>query len=393
MVLALAWFFGALIFGITFGFLFSPLWGGLVAALFLISSAVWERFFKIEFPRFGPLNFFRLGVITLLLTGSLSFFSFEERAKQSVQKNSIRRKPVSIEAYVDKTKVRVERDKLIYTLIVRYYPQIKIVLPKVVQHPAFNGPFVIPSSNLPKITEKKLDDGRIEKRWELTLIAVMSGPLEIPSFEVTYWYRGKKRKLSSPTIDIEVGELGDPSQILKGLAGPKSPVVPELPFGIPEWVWWSAAIFASLAAALSLLFWLNRQHYTPPPLPPELWFEEELKKLRGKNYLKRGELKEHYFALSELFRGYLERRFLFPALERTTEELIAWSKETEFLKPETARRLRKVLSKMDEVKFAGERPSPKEVEQLEAELLELVREMSPPPSETAGAEKGEQKKR
>jgi hypothetical protein len=60
-----------------------------------------------------------------------------------------------------------------------------------------------------------------------------------------------------------------------------------------------------------------------PPLPP--WEEalESLDALPWRQWLEAQEFKPHYYALSEILKRYIERRFEFDAVEQTTTEMLA----------------------------------------------------------------------
>jgi len=56
-------------------------------------------------------------------------------------------------------------------------------------------------------------------------------------------------------------------------------------------------------------------------VPLDIYFLDKLDKLRQKKYLESEKYKDFYTELSEIFRGYLERRFNMSALESSTYEL------------------------------------------------------------------------
>tara|TARA_B100001142_G_scaffold307696_1_gene338561 strand:- start:4443 stop:5342 length:900 start_codon:yes stop_codon:yes gene_type:complete len=58
-----------------------------------------------------------------------------------------------------------------------------------------------------------------------------------------------------------------------------------------------------------------------PEIPIDIYFLDQLKELKSKNYLKNKMYINFYTKLSEIFRGYLELRFNIPALESSTHEL------------------------------------------------------------------------
>ncbi len=380
MLLALIWTAAAVLMGISLAVLYGWFPGVVAASLFLLGASAIGRIFKKDLRYFGPFTPAKLGATAIVISAAVYLFGGKERDRSKIV-TPLASQTVEVSAYTDKTQIKVEREKLLYTAIIKYPKNIKIKIPDITKHPVFNGPFVMPTDSPPKLLTRNLPDGRIEKVWKITLIAVVTGPLEIPKFEVTYWKGEKKFTATIPSIAIEVGEYQNPNQLIKTLAGPKKPVLPELPLNTPQWVWWSLASLALTAGLLSLLVWLNRREYSPPPVPPEIWFEREFKRLKNRRLLEKKKFKEHYFALSEIFREYLEKRFSFPALERTTEELSLWTKNSPDLPPQTARKIRKLLQEMDRIKFAGEEPSPEEQKEHHNLIEEIVRETTPQPTD------------
>ncbi len=63
-------------------------------------------------------------------------------------------------------------------------------------------------------------------------------------------------------------------------------------------------------------------------------------------------LRKLYFILSEIFRRYLEKRFGFPALDWTSEEIIKWSESDKRFDPATHAQMSRLLKRTDLIKFA-----------------------------------------
>ena len=118
-------------------------------------------------------------------------------------------------------------------------------------------------------------------------------------------------------------------------------------------------LFALGALAVLFLFlgvWFSRKRRkkrgaTLLTLTPAQEAGEKLYRLENMQLIKNKEVKKHYVLLSEIFRQYLERRFNFRAVERTSEEI---SDELASLQvPEPLRnQIRTILGTLDLVKFA-----------------------------------------
>ena len=102
-------------------------------------------------------------------------------------------------------------------------------------------------------------------------------------------------------------------------------------------------------------------------LPP---FEEailRLNELDEKLLWQNNKIKEYYSELTEIVRGYIERELKVPALENTTDEVLAMIKDFKNLdsietSKETIKKLKDLLQEADLVKFAKSKPLAIEIE-------------------------------
>lgn len=153
---------------------------------------------------------------------------------------------------------------------------------------------------------------------------------------------GKQR---TPTLDFE---LADPAGTVKmPVSGTDVEIVSSLPADakdtgadyydvrkpeeLPVRTWrlvWALLIGLAVAlGAYALLRWLKRPRpvVTAPAKPPEpahVRARAALDALAAQNLPGQGRVKEFYFRLSEIIRGYLGELYAFDALESTTPELL-----------------------------------------------------------------------
>lgn len=131
-----------------------------------------------------------------------------------------------------------------------------------------------------------------------------------------------------------------------------------------------------------------------PKIPAHVIALEELEKLAvGKPWIN-GDLKRYHTDLCDILRDYIEDRFLVPAHEQTSNEILANLRFTEM--PDDAMlRIRHVLKLADMVKFAKEKPGSAENErslQLAKEYVELTKAPEKPDEpESEESEEKEQK--
>jgi hypothetical protein len=131
-----------------------------------------------------------------------------------------------------------------------------------------------------------------------------------------------------------------------------------LPF-LKEYLPYFLLIIASIF--LAWRFWTQWKNRQKPAViaqisqPPHLIAERLLAELRVKQLWQNGKTKEFYSELSRILRGYLEDQFKMPALETTTDELMALLKKRDF-SADVLTKIQDLLQTADLVKFAKVEP-------------------------------------
>lgn len=191
-----------------------------------------------------------------------------------------------------------------------------------------------------------------------------TGDYQIPPMTIHYRTRsGEMKSITSDPLPIKVNSLlsGEKGEDIRPLRGPKS-FKREFP------TWWvvGGAVFL---LALGVFLYFYRRARKPidltggvvdTRLPWEIALDA-LGKLRDSDLIARGEYKLFYLSLSEIFRGYLERRYGISALERTTDEIIAEFR-TLALDKQEEKIIHTFLDDCDLVKFAKYHPSAEDIE-------------------------------
>ena len=95
-----------------------------------------------------------------------------------------------------------------------------------------------------------------------------------------------------------------------------------------------------------------------PAIPIQEIALRELDILKRKGLLGRGDAREHFFELSEIFRRYLGKRYHFPAPDWTTEEISEYFQKQDKIELTSRVEANRILSKSDLIKFAKAQASP-----------------------------------
>lgn len=99
-----------------------------------------------------------------------------------------------------------------------------------------------------------------------------------------------------------------------------------------------------------------RQNKSLQSLSPDQKALQAIEKLDTLNLLEKGDFRRYYFLLSEIFRAYINNRFSYPALDKTTPEIISELSQLQ-LSPTLQEIAESFLLAADNPKFAGFIPS------------------------------------
>ena len=145
-------------------------------------------------------------------------------------------------------------------------------------------------------------------------------------------------------------------------------------------IWALLAFFGGALILLALLVlilrWRAKRKGRGDPdelLPPHKRAFLELDRLDRKGLLEKGEFRKYVFFLSEIFRRYLEERYAYPALEKTTNEMAPdFTRKMGFSKP-LSELAEGFFRRTDLIKFARFQPSVDEVAGERGKVVELIR--------------------
>ncbi len=203
-------------------------------------------------------------------------------------------------------------DRFQVELVVRRHRDLTVYEP----FPESAGPFVI----LEHESVTRYEGDTVVDTHTLEMAAFATGELELPRFVVTWPHGDSVLAVRSDSVGLEV------ASVMPEEMEDIHDIKPQIPFPNLLPLWLTLAVIG--AAGLGLAGWRlfrrwRRKRLAEAPLP-EPW-EEALAALEGLNVaelLAAGRIKRYYYALSEILKRYLTRRFGFPAIDQTTSEMV-----------------------------------------------------------------------
>jgi len=214
--------------------------------------------------------------------------------------------------------------------------------------------------------------------YDISLAGFAPGAHALPVFAFLVGGEAHVDTLKTDTASVAIASVMPPDlKDVRGLAPPES---------FPNYALWLIPAALALLAALAFFgrrLWrrLRRlQELAAPPLPP--WEEAllALDAIPADEWLAAGDLKRYYYALSEILKRYIERRFEFGAVEQTTSELLA---SMRFYKTPMREQVALFFERSDLVKYAKSAPTREQSEAAMSDVRDYV--MKTQPAEPAPA--------
>jgi hypothetical protein len=237
---------------------------------------------------------------------------------------------------------------------------------------------LVPKQNVLKQTEWNSDGQFFSK--DLTIIFFDGDSLSLPPLPIRL--NGGEVALTNP-LEIAVVPTPSPDD-LNDMAPIKD--IRREPALWTDYLPWAIAI-AVLALLVALASWLigrvqKRRKQAALSrsvgLPPHELALKKLDALAQKQLWHKGLIKEYCAELTFIVREYLEKRYLIPALESTSEEILQTLEKTDF--PEKLRHeLNDLLTKADLVKFAKATPPEPFREEAMSFAKKIISETKPLP--------------
>ena len=216
-------------------------------------------------------------------------------------------------------------------------------------------------------------DGRLQWTYTYDLEFFLAGDFELPAVEVSY--------LNSRESDGGTGDTIDNHPATERiLATEPLSISVRLPAGTtlteaqmrevqrldpvelsppPVFPWWLTgfAILVLLATAWFLV--RKRQRRQAPEvvvIPAHVWAKQRMAELAAEELVAHARYREFYYRISDIVRGYIERRFALSAPEMTTDEFLMTAAGDPRLDGSITTELGRFLTACDMVKYARHQP-------------------------------------
>jgi hypothetical protein len=219
--------------------------------------------------------------------------------------------------------------------------------------------------------------------FRLKMSAFELGTLTLPQLVFELTAPGASQTVAVPGMQVEILPTLPQNAESEGagLFDYQPPV--EIPIRSWRLVWILLGLLAAGLLGWALVKWLRRPRpevvVVKPLAPLDVRTREALDALRAQGLPDKGHVKDFYFRLSEIIRGYLGERYGFEALECTSPELFASLRKlrTPGLPEE---QLMRFVSESDLVKYAKAEASPESCAASLAFGYELIEKTYVPPA-------------
>ncbi|HZI03910.1 MAG TPA: hypothetical protein VEZ71_07810 [Archangium sp.] len=218
--------------------------------------------------------------------------------------------------------------------------------------------------------------------FRLKLSAFNLGMMTLPAVPfIVSTEEGPRRFVAEPRT-IEVGSTLPPDAESEG--ADLKDIQPPTEVAIRSWTLLWALLGVLAAAVVGFVAWRLFQKYrnrplaeVKPLLPLDVRTRQALDTLKSEDLPAKGKVKDFYFRLSEIIRGYLGERYGFDALECTSSELMQELRRKKPLQfPEDG--LMRFVSESDLVKYARAESTPESCREALAFGYELLDKTWPP---------------
>lgn len=221
---------------------------------------------------------------------------------------------------------------------------------------------------------KPTSDGRLQWTYTYDLEFFLAGDFELPAVEVSYLASKESDDGPGDTIDNTERVLAtEPLSVSVRLPAGTTlteaqmrevhrldPVELSTPWAFP---WWLTG-FAILVVLATAWFLVRRRQRRQAPevvvIPAHVWAKQRMAELAAEDLVAHARYREFYYRISDIIRGYVERRFALSAPEMTTDEFLLTAATDPRLYGSITAELGRFLTACDMVKYARHQPAESE---------------------------------
>jgi len=226
-------------------------------------------------------------------------------------------------------------------------------------------------------SEKNISKSSIEKKYDFTLSAYMTGAFTIPVFSIYYKdEKGQTNHLQTDKINVEILKMTSSQMTNKDIKDLKAQ------FKMKDNLLW-LKILVGILLLLFIMVLIYIKNFKKksnfieniikkePQLPPDEEALQKLQEIKNSDLLSEGHIKEYYSLVNEVIRTYISRRFNIVTLEASSYDILQ-ELEKIYLSQEIFKLIEIFLEKSDMVKFAKYKPSGNEVKGFIESAFEIV---------------------
>ena len=301
--------------------------------------------------------------------------------------------------------VTADRAELPFTERLRLRVQVDAKRQVTVEMPRFGRklserPFELRVRDFQETDAVPVDDETLRWTRDFEVEFFISGEYEIPAAKVTFIDErpgratapstqpaaANKHEVATEPFTIKVRSPSDEELDFEQLTQPPVLSTVELPEPPTHWAWYVAppgAAVVVVASILAIVWWRRRaRKMVTIRMTPHEWAYAQLQALIDDDLVEQGRVREFYYRLSDIVRGFIELRYALHAPERTTDEFLAEMADSGALPAEDKAALGPFLEACDMVKFAKYRPAATEIEQTFNAAREFIDHAAPSGAET-----------
>jgi len=268
---------------------------------------------------------------------------------------------INVDARFDSAAILIG-DQINLTIMVEQPREATVVLPQ--YKDSIAGKIEILTTS--RIDSFFLPNGRVRVTQQYLVTSFDSGVYAVDPVKFAYSIAGHTDTIISMPLSLAVNTI--PVKDPKKIADIKSVI--DIPLTFKEVLpYISIGIGAIILIVIVAYVYMRLKHNKPilgilekPAEPAHIIAFRELEILKNEKLWQQGQIKLYYSRVSDIIRAYIENRFKAPALESTTDEILALLKSIPQVDAKIMTEIKTMLGLSDLVKFAKAEPMPDENE-------------------------------